>query len=319
MQQSSSREGAQGEHVEAQNGYRSEKSLYNHKHSVFEVNILGWNTQGTEACEGDLVELVGINHKHFIITLTTGGELQSHRGVVKHDDIIGKPWGSQILSHMGSPFFVLQPALTDILRGIKRNTQIIYPKEIGYILLRLGVGPGMRIGEAGTGSGALTTAFAFSIGESGKVFTYDQKEENQNLARKNLERVGLVQRVEFFHQDIGEGFLQENLDAVFLDMYNPYDYMGQVRKALKPGGFFGTILPTTNQVCKVLDALRQERFGFIDTLEISMRFFKAEPERFRPVDRMVAHTGYLVFARPVVISESEESMALLKDTMENED
>ncbi len=278
-----------------------------------------WNTQGTEAHEGDLVELVGINHKHFIITLTSGGVLQSHRGVVKHDDIIGKQWGSQITSHMGSPFFVLQPALTDILRGIKRNTQIIYPKEIGYILLRLGIGPGMRIGEAGTGSGALTTAFAFSIGDAGRVYTYDQKEEHQNLARKNLEKVGMAHRVEFICQDIAEGFLQTNLDAVFLDMYNPYDYIKQVRDALKPGGFFGTILPTTNQVCKVIDALRQEKFGFIDTLEISMRFYKAESERFRPVDRMVAHTGYLVFARPVMILDTEDSLALLQDTMDAED
>lgn len=278
-----------------------------------------WNTQGTEAHEGDLVELIGLNHKHFIITLTAGGVLQSHRGVVKHDDIIGKPWGSQITSHMGSPFFVLQPALTDILRGIKRNTQIIYPKEIGYILLRLGIGPGMRIGEAGTGSGALTTAFAFSIGESGRVFTYDQKEEHQNLARKNLEKVGLAQRVEFITRDIAQGFLQNNLDAVFLDMYNPYDYIKQVRSALKPGGFFGTILPTTNQVCKVIDSLRQEKFGFIDALEISMRFYKAESERFRPVDRMVAHTGYLVFARPVVVQDTEVALALLQDTLDEED
>jgi tRNA (adenine57-N1/adenine58-N1)-methyltransferase len=280
---------------------------------------VSWNTQGTIAKEGDLVELVGLNHKHFIITLKPGGELQSHRGVLKHDDLIGKTWGSQVFSHMGSPFFLLQPSLADLLRGIKRNTQIIYPKEIGYILVRMGIGPGMMVGEAGTGSGALTTAFAFSVGDEGRIFTYDQKEENLHLAQKNLQKVGLDHRVVFHHQEIKDGFQQRDLDAVFLDMNNPYDYMGQVREALKPGGFFGAILPTSNQVCKLLDAMRQERFAFVDVLEISMRFFKAESERFRPVDRMVAHTGYLIFARPVVYADAEGMDELLEETNRQED
>jgi tRNA (adenine57-N1/adenine58-N1)-methyltransferase len=280
---------------------------------------VSWNTQGTIAREGDLVELVGLNHKHFIITLKPGGELQSHRGVLEHDDLIGKPWGSQVFSHMGSPFFLLQPSLADLLRGIKRNTQIIYPKEIGYILVRMGIGPGMTVGEAGTGSGALTTALAFSVGNEGKVYTYDQKLENLHLAEKNLQKVGLEHRVVFHHQEIKDGFLQRDLDAVFLDMNNPYDYMAQVREALKPGGFFGAILPTSNQVCKLLDAMRQERFAFVDVLEISMRFFKAESERFRPVDRMVAHTGYLIFARPVVYADAEGVDELIEETNRQEE
>lgn len=280
---------------------------------------MSWNTQGTIAKEGDLVELVGLNHKHFIVTLKPDADLQTHRGVLLHNDLIGKTWGSQVFSHMGSPFFLLQPSLADLLRGIKRNTQIIYPKEIGYILVRMGIGPGVKVGEAGTGSGALTTALAFSVGNEGKIYTYEQKEENIHLAQKNLQKVGLQDRVDFHHQEIKDGFQQTDLDAVFLDMNNPFDYMAQVRQALKPGGFFGSILPTANQVCKLLDALRQEKFAFVDVLEIAMRFYKAEPERFRPVDRMVAHTGFLIFARPVVFADAEGMEELISETNRQED
>lgn len=280
---------------------------------------MSWNTQGTTAREGDLVELVGTNHKHFIITLKHGEEFQTHRGVLQHDDLIGLTWGSEIKSHMGSPFFMLQPSLVDLLKEIKRNTQIIYPKEIGYILLRLGIGEGSRVGESGTGSGALTTALAFAVGSTGKVYTYEQKPETMNLAIKNLRKVGLDQRVEFKLGNMEDGFSEADLDAVFLDMNNSYDYVRQVRQSLKPGGFFGAILPTTNQVCRMIESLRQERFAFIDILEISMRFYKAESDRFRPVDRMVAHTGFLVFARPIIYVEDQETSELIKETNRDQD
>lgn len=269
-----------------------------------------WNLHGTHAQEGDLVELVGVNHKHFIICLKTGKDFQTHKGVLLHDDLIGKPWGSQVFSHQGSPFFLMEPSLGDILRGIRRNTQILYPKDIGYILVNMGIGPGIQILEAGTGSGALTTAFAFAIGERGHVTSYDIRPDMTNLARSNLERVGLVDRVTLKQQDISQGFDEKNADALFLDLPNPFDYLNQVRQALKPGGFFGCILPTTNQVCLLLTALRIEKFAFIDVCEISLRFYKAEPERFRPTDRMVSHTGFLIFARPVLLDECDGSILI---------
>ncbi len=211
---------------------------------------MAWNLHGTHAQEGDLVELVGLSHKHFIILLKPGGELHSHRGVVYHNDLIGTPWGSQVHSHSGSPFFMLQPALNDLLRSVPRRTQIMYPKEIGYILVALGIGPGQHVIEAGTGSGALTTALAFAVGTTGKVISYEARPEMQEVARKNLERFGLADRVDFKIRDIGDGFDETGVDSLFLDVANSYDYMHQVREALKPGGFFGSILPTTNQVIK---------------------------------------------------------------------
>jgi tRNA (adenine57-N1/adenine58-N1)-methyltransferase len=268
---------------------------------------LSWNLHGTHANEGDLVELVGLNHKHFIILLKPGGELHTHRGIMHHDSLIGKAWGSQVFSHSGSPFFMLQPAFNDLLRSIPRRTQIMYPKEIGYILIALGIGPGQHVLEAGTGSGALTTALAYAVGTTGKVISYEARPEMQEVARKNLERFGLADRVDFKIRNIGEGFDETGVDALFLDVANSYDYMHQVRQALKPGGFFGSILPTSNQVSKLLYALRQEDFAFTEVLEIMLRFYKPEPDKLRPTDRMVAHTGFLIFARPVTIDRSIES------------
>ncbi len=264
---------------------------------------MGWNLHGTHAHEGDLVELVGMTHKHFILELKAGATLQTHRGVISHDDLIGLPWGSQVFSHLGNPFFLLQPALGDLLKNTPRNTQILYPKEIGFILVNMGIGPGQHVLEAGTGSGSLTRALAFAVGDSGHVTTVEWREDMQSLAKKNIERLGMSDRVTFRLGDIGNGFGVENVDALFLDVANPYDYIGQARAALKPGGFFGSLLPTVNQVSKLINALRQHQFGFIDVCEILLRYYKAEPERLRPTDRMVAHTGYLIFARPVIYAE----------------
>ena len=272
-----------------------------------------WNINAKVASNGDLVQLVGLRHKSFIFTLTEQKELHTHRGIIKHDDIIGLPYGSRVLSHNGSPFFLLQPALSDILLDLKRITQILYPKDIGYILFQRGVGEGQQIIEAGTGSGAMTIALAHSVGSTGKIYSYDQKKEFQNLAKKNIMLLGLENRVEFKLQDIGQGFDEENVDAVFLDVINPYDYIEQVKKALKPGGFFASLLPTTNQVSRLLHQLRLNKFAFLEVAEILLRFYKPEPERLRPTDRMVAHTGFLIFGRSL-LSEFD-----LDNTNENQD
>ena len=258
-----------------------------------------WNLHGTHAQEGDLAQLVGLRHKHFIVTLTAGGELHTHRGVLKHDDLIGLPWGSQVYSHIGSPFFLFQPPLGDLLRNIPRNTQILYPKDIGFILVTMGIGPGVHVLEAGTGSGSLTSAMAFAVGTSGHVTTYEARPEMQQVAQKNLVRLGLSERVTFKLGNVADGFEETGVDALFLDLPNPFDYIGQVRATLKLGGFFGCILPTVNQVSSLLRELRRHDFAFIEVVEIMLRYYKPEPDRLRPTDRMVAHTGFLIFARPV--------------------
>ena len=232
-----------------------------------------------------------------------------------HDELIGKPWGSQVSSHLGNKFFLLQPGLGDLLIQTRRNTQILFPKDIGFILVNMGIGPGQVVVEAGTGSGALTTALAhptavlspfwFSalahqVGPSGRVITYDVRPEMQQLARKNLARAGLEDRVTFKLRDIRDGFDEQGVEALFLDLSNPETYIPQVRAALKSGGFFGCILPTVNQLTHLIPTLEQYRFALIEVCELLLRYYKPVSERLRPTDRMVAHTGYLVFARPII-------------------
>ena len=272
-----------------------------------------WNTKSTHTQAGDLVQLVGLRHKSFIFPLIPGGDFQTHRGVIKHDELIGLSWGTQVFSHLGAAFFLLQPAIADLLLDLKRNTQILYPKDIGFILLTMGIGPGQKVIEAGTGSGAMTIALSYAVGTEGRVVSYEQREEMQNLARKNLRRTGLDSRVDFKLRDIKDGFDETDADAFFLDVPNPYDYIQQVRAALKPGGFFCGIIPTANQAETLLHALRRHRFAFLEMCEVLLRYYKPEPSRLRPTDRMVAHTGFLIFGRRIEPSEDPRAQELLAE------
>ncbi len=270
---------------------------------------MSWSPYGENAAEGDLVQLLGSGYKSHFIRLKQGEEFQTHRGVIRHDDIIGEAWGKKLSSHQGNPFYLLQPGIADLVRNIKRSTQILYPKEIGMILVTMAIGPGQKILEAGTGSGGLTTAFAFFVGPQGHVYSYDRNPDFQQLAQSNLTKVGLAEIVTLKHGDAQDGFSERGMDAIFLDLPNPYDYLRQVKASLKPGGFFGTIIPTFNQASLVLKSLKIEKFAFIEMCEVLVRYFKMDWERLRPTDRMVAHTGYLVFARSVFeIDEDNEKI-----------
>ena len=272
-----------------------------------------WNLNTTHSQPGDLALLVGLRHKHFIFPLIPGGSFHTHRGILVHDDLIGRVWGSQVFSHQGSPFFMLQPSLADLLVDLKRSTQIMYPKDIGFILTSMSVGPGQTVLETGTGSGSMTVALAYAVGSQGRVVTYEKRPEFQNLARKNLERLGLDARVDFKLGDIGDGISETNIDACFLDVPNPWDYVQQVRAALKPGGFFCNLVPTFNQVERLLYVMRREHFAFVEVCELLLRYYKPEPTRLRPTDRMVAHTGFLTFGRRIEPIEDERAKDLLEE------
>ena len=149
---------------------------------------------------------------------------------------------------------MIEPSTDDLIRDLKRTSQIIYPKDSGFILMKLSVQPGQTVLEAGTGSGGMTTVLAQTVGPTGHVYSYDVRQDMQRRARRNLERLGLADRVTLKLRDIAEGFDETDADAFFLDVPNPWDYTGQVRRALKGGGFFGSILPTANQVSTLLSA-----------------------------------------------------------------
>ncbi len=253
----------------------------------------------TVAKAGDLLLLLGKDGKRFIVRLSPGEELHTHRGFIKHDDILGQPLGGPIASHLGYPFYLLRPSTHDLIMNIKRESQIIYPKESGYALLKMNIVPGSRVIEAGTGSGAMTIALVQGVMPTGKVYSYERREDMIAVATRNLSRLELLPYVELKHRDMAQGFDETEVDALFMDVRDPHLYLSQARDALAAGGFFGALVPTANQVSTLLEGLQSLWFVDLEVSEILLRQYKTVPARLRPEDRMVAHTGYLVFARPL--------------------
>ena len=251
---------------------------------------------------GDLALLQPENGKPAILRLDPGQDYQTHKGILYFDDLMGAAWGSQVSTHLGAVFTILQPSLRDLLLHIRRKSQILFPKDIGYILLRLSVSPGKRILEIGTGSGALTCALAWMVGVDGKVVTYDRRLDMQELALENLTRLGVEQQVELVLEDVEDGLGQSEFDAAFVDIPAPDALLPQIGKALNSGAVLGVILPTTNQVDRLLQAAPIAGFGFPDVAEILIRNYKTTPGRLRPYDRMIGHTGYLVFLRYLALT-----------------
>jgi tRNA (adenine57-N1/adenine58-N1)-methyltransferase len=249
---------------------------------------------------GDVVLLLGRDHKSFILTLEAGARLETHRGMLAHNDLIGQPWGQRVYSHMGHAFFLLRPSTDDLMRNIKRKSQIVYPKDAGYVLLKLGIRSGLRVLEAGTGSGGMALALAQAVMPGGRVYSYDNRPDMQALAQRNLARVGLDGYVEFKLREVAEGFDETDVDALFFDLPAPWHFLEQAEAALVNGGFFGCILPTTNQVAQLLHAFETRPFAMVEVEELILRPYKVVPARLRPFDRIIGHTGYLVFARKLV-------------------
>jgi tRNA (adenine57-N1/adenine58-N1)-methyltransferase len=251
----------------------------------------------------DLALIVDARGKAHLVKVHAGQKFETHHGFILYDAMIGKPWGSVIHSSLGHPYLVVQPSTADLIKHIKRSSQVIYPKDSAYILMRMNARPGARILESGCGSGGLTLALATAVMPTGHVYSQEIREDFIALTRRNMERVGLDPYVTFIHADSTQGFkVDEQVDAVFLDMPAPETCVSQAREVLKDGGFFGSLVPTTNQVTNLLRALERADFGLIDVEEILTRRYKPVADRLRPQDRMIAHTGYLIFARAIVKS-----------------
>lgn len=248
----------------------------------------------------EIVLLVSPDEKRYAVRLVPGQRLDTHHGYILHDAIIGQPFGATVKTQLGHAYLLLQPSTYDLVMHVKRISQIVYPKEIGYIILQMNIVPGARVVECGTGSGALTLALARMVRPNGRVYSYEERDDMLTLARKNLERAGVLDVVELKARDIRAGFDERDADALFLDVREPWLFLAQAHTALKGGGFFGSLVPTTNQVSEILQEM--ERLGGwaeIKVVEILTRYYKPVAERLRPQDRMVAHTGYLIFARAV--------------------
>jgi tRNA (adenine57-N1/adenine58-N1)-methyltransferase len=247
----------------------------------------------------DLVLLLGKDGKRFMVRLSPGETLHTHRGYIKHDDVMGQPFGARLTTQLGHPFYLLRPSIHDLIMNVRRESQIIYPKESGYVLLKMNILPGSRVIEAGTGSGAMTIALARGVMPSGRVYSYDRRQDMLDLAARNLSKVGVLDLVDLKCRGIAEGFEEKEVDALFMDVREPQLYVGRVKEALASGSFFGALVPTTNQVSALLEELELKGFVDLEVSEMLLRHYKTVAARLRPEDRMVAHTGYLVFGRPL--------------------
>lgn len=198
----------------------------------------------------------------------------------------------------GKRYYVLPCDTYDfVMEGLKRHTQIVYPKDSGYILMKMDIFPGKKIAETGTGSGAMTAVFSRAVGDGGRVYSYEQDVGLVTHVRKGLRLDALDSNVIVHHQALEQGIHERDLDAFFLDVREPWKLLDPVYGSLKPGGHLGILVPTTNQVSRVLLAFNNKDFWVTEVAETFLRNYKPVSARLRPMDRMIGHTGYLVFAR----------------------
>jgi len=261
-----------------------------------------------ELAAGELALLVEADGKRRLITLQTGQSFHSHRGTIRHDDLIGKPPGRVVYTQLGHPYLILRPGMYDLIQNAKRVTQIIYPKDAAYITMRLDLRDGKRVLEAGTGSGGLTMALAAAVMPSGKVISCEIREDAHRIAQRNLKVSGLAPYVDLRLQALSDDCVDGKVDAVFLDMKEPWKLLDLVEEILIDGGYFGSILPTVNQVSSLLEGFESRNFMDVAVEELLLRPYKPVASRLRPADRMVAHSGYLVFARHVETDDRARMM-----------
>lgn len=254
-----------------------------------------------EEFKGGLKEKVVItDRKKFKKVFDLNNEsIQLPSGYIKSDELRNMEKGS-VFELNGKEYLLLGCDLEDyVMKKLTRKTQIIYPKEAGYILLKMDIFPGKFVGEAGTGSGALTSIFSRAVGKEGKVYTFEKREDFEKTISKNLSGSRVFDNVEQKTVTLEEAMLDVELDAFFLDLREPWTVIDSVYNLLKPSGNLGIFIPTTNQVEDTLKVLEKERFYLDEVTEIMLRNYKTNPHRLRPEDTMIGHTGYLIFARKI--------------------
>jgi len=250
--------------------------------------------------EGDYILLYLSQRKTYLVKVEAGKSFHTHKGFIKFDDLIGKDYGSCLLSSLGVEFMALKPLLRDFVMKSVRKTQITYPKDIALIVMFSGIGPGSLVAEAGTGTGALTTALAHYVKPDGKVYSYEIREEFLKTAEKNLKRAGLIDFVELKNKDVTTGIDESDIDSVILDLATPWLVVPHAYNALKPCGTLLSFSPTIDQVVKTVEALNEKGFVDMETVECLMRGMQTERGKTRPQTLMTGHTGYITFARKAI-------------------
>jgi len=238
--------------------------------------------------------------KSYLVRAEPGKSFHTHKGYVKFDDIIGKEFGTPVMSSLRFEFVALKPLLRDYIMKCARQTQIMYPKDISLIVMFSGIGPGSRVVEAGTGTGAMTTALAHFVRPEGKIYSYEIREEFQRMAERNLKKAGLADFVELKNKDITLGIDERDIDSVILDLAVPWLVVPHAYIALRTGATVVSFSPTIDQVVRTVEALRENSFTDAETVECLMRGMQIERGKTRPQTLMTAHSGYITTARKVL-------------------
>ncbi|HVM36287.1 MAG TPA: tRNA (adenine-N1)-methyltransferase [Actinomycetota bacterium] len=251
---------------------------------------------------GERVLLIDSRDRRYLITLGSGKQFHSHLGSVSHDDMIGRPEGLRIRSSGGSVLTVFRPTLADYQLKMKRGAQVVYPKDVGLILVFADIFPGATVVEAGSGSGALTLALARAAGEGGRVISYEIRSDHHERAVENVEGWyeglgGKPENVELRVGDVFEGIPERGVDRMVLDLPEPWNAIRVTGDSLAPGAILCCYLPTIPQVTQTVEAMRAGGFGMISTFESFLRTWNVDGQSVRPDHRMVAHTGFLITAR----------------------
>jgi tRNA (adenine57-N1/adenine58-N1)-methyltransferase len=246
---------------------------------------------------GDRVLLIDPKHRRYLITLKPKGEFHSHSGFVAHDELIGAPEGSTIRSTRGTAYLAVRPTLSDFVLKMPRGAQVIYPKDLGPILMHADIFPGARVLESGVGSGALSMAM---LRAGADIVGYDLREDFAERARENVaaflgEEALTRYRVEI--RDCYDGIDETDLDRVILDLPEPWQVVKQAAIAMHPGGILLAYTPSIVQAMQLREELAVSPFAMAETLEVLNRTWHVEGVAVRPDHRMVAHTGFLTHAR----------------------
>lgn len=234
-----------------------------------------------------------------VLSVRPGNVYSSDKGVIDLGRLIGSRYGSRILTSTGTKVYIYRPLITDLVYGVfSRPTQVIYPKDAGYIVIALDISPGKRVLEIGMGSGAMTALMANLVKPDGKIYSYEIREDVAKNAAENLRRIGLDRYVEIRVRDATEEIDEKDIDAAFIDMGDPWRVVDNVYEALKPGSPAAFFIPTFEQVSKLYRALiTHDGWGYIKCVELIERPIELKENATRPSTRMIGHTGYIVIAR----------------------
>lgn len=249
---------------------------------------------------GDKVLLVDNKKRRYLVTLKDGGEFHSHSGFVEHAKLIGQPDGTSVRSTKNAAYLAIRPTLADFILKMPRGAQVIYPKDLGPILLLADIFPGARVLESGVGSGALSMTL---LRAGAEINGYELREDFAERAQENVSSFLGAEASSRYHvelRDCYDGIDETGLDRVILDLPEPWQVVKHAEQALVPGGIIVAYTPSITQATQFREALETSSFDMAETIEVLHRSWHIEGQAVRPDHRMVAHTGFLTHARLLV-------------------